>query len=102
MAESTDVVRVHISGQEYVIKTSANADYIKSVADYVNKRMQEIKLSSPDSDSQLRTAILASMNITDELFMEQKKRRELTSKLEAKVGAIREYVMEKIETAEDR
>ena len=67
--ESTNVVRVTIFGQEYVIKTSANPQYIKDVAAYVNSKMNEIKESGLDVDSQqLKIAVLASMNITDELF----------------------------------
>ncbi|NOZ08140.1 MAG: cell division protein ZapA [FCB group bacterium] len=102
MSKNLDVVRVSIAGQEYALKTSANADYLNSVADYVNQKMDEIEKSSPDSQSQLRTAILVSMNITDELFSEQKKRRQLATRVEAKTIAIREYVEEQIHKTEDK
>ncbi len=99
MTESPNVVRVFIAGQEYVIKTSADAKYIKSVADYVNQRMKEIEESSHETQSQLRTAVLASMNITDELFTEQSKASKLVNRVEAKTLAIKEYIDEKIENS---
>jgi phenylalanyl-tRNA synthetase beta subunit len=34
----SNVVRVNILGQEYVMKTSANPQYIKDVAKYVNDK----------------------------------------------------------------
>ncbi len=102
MSKNSDVVRVSIAGQEYSLKTSANADYLNSVAYYVNQKMDEIEKSSPDSQSQLRTAILVAMNITDELFSEQKKRKQLADRVEAKTIAIREYVEEQIQKTETR
>ena len=65
----SNVVRVNILGQEYVMKTSANPKYIQEVAKYVNEKMDEIKDSGVDSSSQqLKIAVLACMNITAELF----------------------------------
>ena len=63
----SNVVRVNILGQEYVMKTSANPQYIKDVAKYVNDKMDEIKETGIDSSSQqLNIGVLACMNITAE------------------------------------
>lgn len=98
-----NVVKVHIFGQEYTIKTSANPDYIKRVAAYVNDKMEEIAASGIDVQSQqLRIAILASMNITDELFSDREKKKKLINTVEAKTLAISEFVENKIQEMESR
>ena len=94
--ESTNIVRVTIFGQEYVIKTSANPQYIKDVAAYVNKKMNEIKESGLDVDSQqLKIAVLASMNITDELFSIRNDSSDLTNTINEKSNHILELINNK-------
>ena len=94
--ESTNVVRVTIFGQEYVIKTSANPQYIKDVAAYVNSKMNEIKESGLDVDSQqLKIAVLASMNITDELFSIRSDSGKFVDVMERKTSHILELVKQK-------
>ena len=91
--EPSNIVRVTIFGQEYVIKTSANPQYIKDVAAYVNTKMNEIKESGLDVDSQqLKIAVLASMNITDELFSIHKDSNILIDAIEDKSNHILELV----------
>lgn len=62
------LVRVTIFGQEYMIRGKAEPEYIERVAKYVNDKMEEIENSVTSSHSALKIAILAAMNITDELF----------------------------------
>ena len=101
MSTGSNVVRVNIFGQEYVIKTTADPQYIKEVAAYVNEKMIEIEESGIDATSQqLKIAVLASMNITDELFMRKKNQSNLINKIEAKTLAITEFIDEKIEELE--
>ena len=93
---SNNIVKVNIGGQEYSLKTSADKNYIQSVADYINERMKEIDSSSPGGFSQLRTLVLSTMNITDELFAERKKKEKLLNRLESKIIAIREYIDDRL------
>lgn len=94
--EASNIVRVTIFGQEYVIKTSADPQYIKDVAAYVNDKMNEIKDSGLDVDSQqLKIAVLASMNITDELFDLRKESNDLINEVENKTNHILEIVNQK-------
>jgi len=96
---SSNVVRVNILGQEYVIKTSANPKYIQEVAKYVNTKMDEIKESGVDSSSQqLKISVLACMNITDELFNLRLKSNNIISKVENKALNISEYIGKKIDS----
>ncbi len=93
---TNNIVRVNIGGQEYILKTSADRKYLLSVADYINNRMKEIEESMPGNQSQLRTAILSAMNITDELFTERKEKDRMLARLETRLLAIRDYLDDKL------
>jgi cell division protein ZapA len=60
-------VEVRILGQSYSIKTNEDEIYIKSLAKYVDKRLQEIYASSPNVNH-VKAAIMAAFSIADELF----------------------------------
>lgn len=62
---------VEIFGREYKIKGVADEDYIQTVAKYVDDKMKEVSYGS-SLPSQDRLAILAALNIADELFQERK------------------------------
>ena len=95
----SNVVRVNILGQEYVMKTSANPEYIQDVAKYVNEKMNEIKESGVDSSSQhLKISVLACMNITAELFDVKLKSDDIVSKVENQAVKISEYIDKKVDS----
>ena len=95
----SNVIRVNILGQEYVMKTSADPKYIQDVAKYVNEKMDEIKESGVDSSSQqLKIAVLACMNITAELFDVKSKSKDVISKVENRALEISEYIDKKIDS----
>ena len=93
-------IKVKISDQEYALKTSADEDYIKKVAQYINDKMKEVETAGVDTNSQLRIAVLAAMNITAELFECKKKKNEVIEKVEAKALAISEFIQDKISDIE--
>ena len=68
MPDSANLVKVSILGQDYTVKAPADATYIKEVAEYVNEKMKEVQDSIGADQSSTRIAILAAMNISDELF----------------------------------
>ena len=90
------VVKVNILGQDYVVRSTAGQKYLEQVAKYVNDKMEEIKASGIDDSQQLRIAILAAMNITDELFIYRKEKRKFVDKVEAKTIAITEFIENRI------
>ena len=95
----SNVVRVNILGQEYVMKTSADPKYIQDVAKYVNEKMSEIKNSGVDpSSQQLKISVLACMNITAELFDIKLKSKDVMVKVEEQALKISEYIDKKIES----
>jgi cell division protein ZapA len=100
---ASNVVKVNILGQEYVISTSADPRYIKEVAAYMNEKMEELKNSGIDTNSQqLKIAVLAGMNITDELFAQKVNQKKLIDTVEAKTIAITEFVESKISEMEPK
>ena len=94
------VVKVKISGQDYVVRSTAGQQYIERVAKYVDEKMQEIKASGIDDSQQLRIAVLAAMNITDELLTYKKEKKKFVEKVEAKAIAITEFVENRIHDIE--
>ena len=96
----TKVVKVNILGQDYVVRSAAGQKYLEQVATYVDEKMEEIKASGIDDSQQLRIAILAAMNITDELFTYKKEKKKFVDKIEAKTIAITEFIENRINDAE--
>lgn len=80
MTVSKNGIKVEIFGTEYRIKGDANADYIKQVAGLVDERMRQIADASV-TGSVAKIAILAAVNITDELLKERLARESAMDKL---------------------
>ena len=96
MALNPKVLKVKILGQDYVIRSSAGQKYLNEVSAYVNEKMEEIMASGIDDSQQLRIAVLAAMNITDELFSYKKDKQKFVDKVEAKTLAITEFIDNRI------
>ncbi len=67
MADSGRVVPVDIHGQRYPIRSGLDPEYVARLATYVDEKMRAAAESTPTGDS-LRLAVLAALNIADELF----------------------------------
>jgi len=96
MALNPKVLKVKILGQDYVVRSSAGQKYLNEVSSYVNEKMEEIMASGIDDSQQLRIAVLAAMNITDELFSYKKEKQKFVDKVEAKTLAITEFIDNRI------
>ncbi len=68
MSKEDNSVRLEIFGEKYSVRSKADKAYLHDIARYVDRHMQEISDNLPQSQPTLRIAILAAMNITDELF----------------------------------
>ena len=102
MALNPKVLKVNILGQDYVIRSSAGQKYLNEVAAYVNEKMEEVKASGIDDSQQLRIAVLAALNITDELFAFKKEKQKFVDKVEAKTRAITEFIDNRIDEIESK
>ncbi len=70
MSDDLNILKVNIYGTEYSIRGSTDKEYIKRVAKYVDSKMREVN-NTISIDSSLKIAILAALNIADELFNER-------------------------------
>ncbi len=71
MDDKGGVVQVDIFGSQYTIKQgSEDSEYIARVAAYVDQKMREINDRLPVA-SVSKVAVLASLNLADELFKER-------------------------------
>ena len=102
MALNPKVLKVKILGQDYVIRSSAGQKYLNEVSAYVNEKMEEIMASGIDDSQQLRIAVLAAMNITDELFSYKKEKQKFVDRVEAKTRAITEFIDNRIDEIESK
>jgi cell division protein ZapA len=67
MSDSGRVIPVEINGQRYPIRSGLDPEYVARLALYVDEKMRAAADSTPTGDS-LRLAVLAALNIADELF----------------------------------
>ncbi len=91
MHSGKNMLKVRIYGTEYMIRGQADAEYIKTVAEYVDKKMLEVN-KTIDVDSSLKVAILATLNITDELFCERAEKERMKMELEEKIQRLNELL----------
>ena len=97
MDGNENFVKVTIYGQEYTIKAPADATYIKNIAEYVDEKMREVQeeLSTPQVPAKI--AILAAMNISDDLFAQKRNDEKSNNEVERKVSSLIEVVEEAIQ-----
>lgn len=81
-AEKT--VRVDIYDQSYSVSAGENEEYVKELAAYVDSKMREIAEATRMVDS-LKVAVLAALNITDELLTLRRQQREIEEPLRRRV-----------------
>ena len=87
MSDSGNIVPVHIHGQRYPIRSTLEPEYISRLASYVEDKMRAIADSAPSGDS-LRFAVLAALNITDELFRCREATRARDGELAERAGEL--------------
>jgi cell division protein ZapA len=80
-------VKVSIYGTEYPVKGDADPSYIEEVATYVDGKMREVARSLTVK-STTKVAVMAALNITDELFNARRDLEERERKLEAEIDRL--------------
>ena len=68
------ILEIEIFGQRYKIRVKGEEDetYIGHLTSYVDQKMHEVAVKSKSADM-TKVAVLAALNIADELFLSQKK-----------------------------
>jgi cell division protein ZapA len=91
MSEKRSSVKVTIVGQELTIRSDATAEHTREVAAYVDKTIRGIMNSGAVVESS-KAAILAALQITDELFRARKSQRALDESLDSLSSEIRRWL----------
>ena len=86
MATEQNTLSVTIFGSEYKIK-GADPQYIGEVAAYVDAKMRDLERRL-SGGSPTKIAILASLNIADELFREREERSRLLTELKGRAQSL--------------
>ena len=92
MTEESNQVQISIFGQEYSVKAPADSDYIKKIAEYLDDKMREVQSGFSTTQSSTRIAILAGMNITDELFTARQSDELDSTEVEEKISSLIELI----------
>lgn len=84
-SEFANKVVVTIFGEEYPITGYSDSEYITRIADYVDKRMQEVAKQT-SQHARDRVAILAALSIASELDEHRQKLNESSTDIDARVS----------------
>ena len=91
MSEKRSSVKVTIVGQELTIRSDATPEHTREVATYVDKTIRAIMNSGAVVESN-RAAILAALQITDELFRARNAQHELNASMDALSAEVRRWL----------
>ena len=84
-------VKVTIAGEEYTLRTDAPAEHTHAVAAHVDEVIRGILNGGALIESH-RAAILAALQITDQLFRERASREETSERLAALTSEVRRWL----------
>lgn len=85
------VLSVEIHGQRYPIRSSLDQDYVLRLAAFVDTKINAAAEATPSSDS-LRLAVLAALNIADELFRAREANRAKDSHLAERTSELEQLL----------
>jgi len=90
-------VRVTIFGEEYALRSEMGEEYTRACAEHVDDRIQSVHVTGHIAEPH-KAAILAAMQITDELFQERGDRTALAGTVHRRLHEMRR----RVEAALDR
>lgn len=88
MSDKRHVAKVSIVGEEYTIRSDATPEHTRAVAAYLDREIRKVLGANALMETQ-KAAILAAMQITDELFRERTSAREVEEQLRGLAGEVR-------------
>ena len=87
MTAKEQTTEVEILGERYVLRASDSPDYLQRVAEYVDGKFQEVAKGSP-ALVPAKVAVLASLNIADELFKQNEAVRRQEDELLTRIDGL--------------
>ena len=91
MSSKKTSVRVSIMGEEYSIRSDETPEHTRAVAEYVDQAIRRVVSSGAVVETQ-RAAILAMLQITDELFKARASSAELTTAMKSLKADVRRWL----------
>src|SRR3954451_20015131 len=91
MSEKRSSVKVTIVGQDLTIRSDATPEHTREVAAYVDRTIRSIMNSGAVIESN-RAAILAALQITDELFRARGAQRSLDESIDSLSAEVRRWL----------
>ena len=91
MSDRKHAVRVTILGQDFTIRSDAHPDHTKAVARHVDEAIRKVMSSGGVIESH-KAAILAALQITDELFRERQATTQVTSAINGLGAEVRRWL----------
>lgn len=95
MCPEGTILKVNIYGTEYPIRGEVDMEYIRRVAEYVDRKMREVDQNTT-AKSSLKVAILAALNIADELFREREEKAGLVKSFETQADRLSQVLNENL------
>lgn len=84
-------VKVSVAGHQLAIRTNAKTAYVKELADFVTGKVEELRLAGSTATTQ-SLALLAAMNIADELYRLRESQRQLKRQVRERSERILRYL----------
>ena len=91
MSAQKHSTRVTICGEDYTIRSDSPPDHTRAVAAYVDAKITEVLESASVVESH-KAAILAALQITDELFEARKGQEEVAGAMQTLAGELRRWL----------
>jgi cell division protein ZapA len=91
MSEKRHTVKVSIVGEDFTIRSDETPEHTRAVAEYVDRAIRHVLHSSPVIETQ-KAAILAALQITDELFKLRMSHEGVDREIEALSAEIRRWL----------
>lgn len=83
--------RVTICGEDYTIRSDSPPEHTRKVAAYVDAKIREVLESASVVESH-KAAILAALQITDELFSARQGEEEIAGSMKTLSGELRRWL----------
>ena len=81
-------VKVEILGESYAIRSEADPEHTRAVAQHLDRSIRQILASGAVIEVN-RAAILAALQITSELFLEREANQSITASMQELSGEVR-------------
>jgi cell division protein ZapA len=91
MSDKRYVAKVNIVGEEYTIRSDATPEHTQAVASYLDREIKKV-LGANQLIETHKAAILAAMQITDELFRERTTARLVEEEVRSLGSEIRHWL----------